>query len=659
VSTSSRIRKLPPLLVNKIAAGEVVERPASVVKELIENAVDAGVTAPLPGPLNISVAVERGGIELIRVSDNGCGMSAGDVRLAVEPHATSKIIEEDDLYRIATMGFRGEALASIGAVSKLRLVSRPHDSNEGYEVRVAGKELQHARSVGCPPGTTVEMRDLFFNVPARRKFLKTPATETGHINEQFTRAALAHPEIGFTLTNNGRVSHNLPPCNSRLERISRFYGPELAAELISVERHERGTRIDAHLAPPGQSRATGNWQYVFVNGRYVRDRFIQHAIKEAYRGLIEQGRHPVVFLFLTVDPESIDVNVHPTKIEVRWAQSNLIHSQVLSALRETLQKADLTPALRMNRPAHEVDPADQDRIRREFVENVRRAKPTVGGATDPTGAPPSGMGHGPMSGRGARGPENAGPTKGPGQPLDAGTLWRSFYERAADAPSALPQRDGSQRTEPAVPSGSAPGQAALDPATLSDHAIRPAIQLHNMYLVVESEDGLLIIDQHALHERILYERLRSQIVSGPLESQRLLLPETLQVSATDLALLETHHELLDQLGIEVSPFGTDTLAVQAFPVVLNNVNVPSFMRDLIDRLEQQGEAEHPESVIHGVLDMMACKAAIKAGDPLAPEEIEALIRQKDLVEKSSNCPHGRPTTLRLTKSDLQRQFKRT
>ncbi|MGD2109067.1 MAG: DNA mismatch repair endonuclease MutL, partial [Phycisphaerae bacterium] len=342
MSKDCRIRVLPELLVKKIAAGEVVERPASVVKELVENAIDADAT-------RVAVTIEEGGKQLIRVTDDGCGMSAEELRLAVLPHATSKVLTEADLSSISTMGFRGEALASISAVSKLRIVSRPAGSEAGHEIRVAAERLESSTAAGSTAGTTIEARDLFFNVPARRKFLRTNSTETGHINEQFARIALACPSIAFELTSNRRTTQNLPGCKTRLERVAKFYGPELASALLPVEREERGVRLEAYVAPPAQSRATAQWQYTFVNGRYIRDRFVQHAIKEAYRGLMEPNRHGVVFLFLRIDPNRVDVNVHPTKIEVRWAEPNMIHSQVLSALRETFQRADLTPAVRTGR----------------------------------------------------------------------------------------------------------------------------------------------------------------------------------------------------------------------------------------------------------------------------------------------------------------------
>lgn len=623
-----RIQVLPDLLVNKIAAGEVVERPASVVKELVENSLDAGAG-------RIVVSIEQGGARLIRVTDDGCGLGAEDLRLAVLPHATSKIQTENDLYAIHTMGFRGEALASIGAVSHLRMTSRLPGTVEGHEVSVCGDRLEFSPA-GCPEGTTVEVRDLFFNVPARRKFLRSASTEMGHINEQSTRIALAYPEVGFELINNGRSSQVLPPTQDPVPRIARLFGAELADALLPVERDERGLKIHAYLAPPAHSRAAAQWQYIYVNGRYVRDRFIQHAIREAYRGLMEPNRHSVVFVFLEIDPALVDVNVHPTKIEVRWADSSLVHSQVLSALRETLQRADLTPAFRMTRieaPSNEIE---KDRIRQELAA-VLKATP-------------------PFQGRGQwaeSGPHDRGsPGDHPTAALGAGTAgefdwssWRSMY-----AP-------GEPSSENLIsPDTRLPAEVRYPPALDSP---RRAVQMHNLYLVAETEDGIMIVDQHALHERVMYEQLRQRFTAGPLESQRLLLPETVRVTASQLGLLEAYAELLMQMGIEVTPFGSDSVALHAVPAILRDVDSGAFLRDLLDRLAQNEAPNHTEALIHEILDMMACKAAVKAGDALSQQEINALMEQRHLIEKSSSCPHGRPTMLRFTKAELNRQFKRT
>ncbi|MFQ5591149.1 MAG: DNA mismatch repair endonuclease MutL [Phycisphaerae bacterium] len=669
MAETCRIRVLPDLLVSKIAAGEVVERPASVVKELLENAIDAGAS-------RISVAIEAGGKQLIRVTDDGCGMSAEELRLCVMPHATSKIDNEDDLYSIATMGFRGEALASISAVSKLRVVSRPKDAEEGSEVRVAGEQVEALHAAGCPVGTSIEVRDLFFNVPARRKFLRGNSTEVGHVNEQFARVALAWPEIGFELSNNQRITQNLARCKTRLERIAKFYGVELGSALLRIDRSERGIDLEAYVAPPAQSRATTQWQYTYVNGRFIRDRFLQHAVKEAYRGLMDADRHGVVFLFLKVDPQQVDVNVHPTKSEVRWADSNLIHSQVLSALRETLHRCDLSPALRTDRarrPGASVDPAEQDRIRKEMAETLKRMTPIQPGAQAASGEVNSLAGAGQTTESGSRhvpsptGQRDSARAAEHGALPNAEQIWQSLYGTPASsdtAPQAAPGagdlhdpgREGVQSL------GTSSGEPVGQPPARPPHGAvrRPrAIQLHNLYLVAETDDGIVIVDQHALHERIMYEQLRERFARGPLESQRLLLPETMKLAPRDVTLIETHAELLHGLGIEVTPFGRDSIAIHAFPSLLRDADVISFMRDLLDGLAQHSVTTPREAVIHGILDMMACKAAVKAGDPLTDEEIDALMRQRHLIERSSSCPHGRPTMLRLTRADLDRQFKRT
>ncbi len=629
MSLDNKIKVLPPLVVRKIAAGEIIERPASVIKELLDNAIDSGAT-------RIVVEIKGGGKELIRVTDDGCGISSHELTLAITPHATSKIVNDHDLFAIETMGFRGEALASISAVARMRIVSRTTSDDEAHEMMVEAEQVQSSHATGAPPGTSVEVRDLFFNVPARRAFLRTPSTETGHINEQFTRTALAYPNVAFELINNGRTTHQLPACENRLQRLSRFYGPELATALLHTERNERGIHLDAYAAPPTHSRATPQWQYTFVNGRFIRDRFVQHAVREAYRGLMEPKRHGVVFIFLQVEPQSIDVNVHPTKIEIRWADSRLIHSQVLSALRETFQQADLTPMLRTQPQVPIIDPAQQQQVRQQMADLLKQTTPIVPGSNQSSG--PS---HG-FSGSDRFG--SSGQT-GNHHVLSPTAQWEALYQPNIGAQLA----DQSNET---------PAQEAT-PGPLLPQQPQRAIQLHNMYLVSETDEGIIIIDQHALHERIMYEQLRERVAAGSLESQRLLLPETIKATDAQQALIEEHAQLLATLGIEATRFGDDSIAIHAFPAILKNVNPPQFMADLLDLLSGVEVGATTEVVIHGLLDMMACKAAVKAGDALTNQEIDALLEHRHLVEKSSSCPHGRPTTLRLSKAELNRQFKRT
>ncbi len=652
------IRILPDLLVNKIAAGEVIERPASVVKELLENAIDAGAA-------HIEVAIEDGGKRLIRVTDDGCGMSADQLKLAVTPHATSKINTEDDLYNIGTLGFRGEALASIGAVSHLRIVSRPADLDEGGEIRVAGESIESCSAAGCPPGTSIEVRDLFFNVPARRKFLRTTSTESGHVNEQFARIALTSPEIGFELINGKRVTQRLLPGQCRLDRIRALFGAEVTTGIIPIHREERGLEIEAYAAPPDRSRSNTGGQYLFVNGRYVRDRMISYAIREAYRGLLESDRFPIIYLFLTLNPAAVDANVHPTKVEVRWQDGSLVRSQVLSALRETFMQRDLTPSLRTDRVTCPIDEVRREQIRTEVAQELKDAVATAK-AGIPTAQTAAGASSAQRPSASPRLPDTTPPH--PGQPISghatgAEALWRSLmpHQEQAGSPSVPPPAAGQEALD-RDPATSDPQESALSaqpPDVVVAAGGRPAIQLHNTYLVTETEDGLVIIDQHALHERVIYDQLRRRLTDGALESQRLLLPETVEATPHQVALLQNHHDLLERLGVEVTPFGTNAVAVHSFPALLANADVRGFVRNLIDKLDDQGEAAHTEDLIHELLDMMACKAAVKAGDPLTPEEIDSLLAAKELAEKPSNCPHGRPTTLRLTVKDLEKQFKRT
>ncbi|MFH1416834.1 MAG: DNA mismatch repair endonuclease MutL [Planctomycetota bacterium] len=632
------IRKLDPTLVNKIAAGEVIERPASVVKELVENAIDAAAT-------RIDVAIEEGGSRLIRVADNGRGIARDDLPLAVAPHATSKIYAQDDLFNIRSLGFRGEALASIASVSHLTIRTRPAEQLEACELQCTDGLAQPVRSSASPVGTTVEIRNLFYNVPARRKFLRSPQTECSHVTEQIARLSLAHPRIAFTLSHNGRSNRNLPPTDNRKERIADFYGAELAEGLLHADREERGTRIEALFAPPDRSRASSKWQYLFLNGRYISDRRIAYAVREAFRGLVEHDRFPVVFIFLTVDPSQFDVNVHPTKIEVRWRDAGLIQSQVLAILRETLLSHDLTPVLRTSARAEATSPPGtplhQERARQALADYLKAVDPTQGRivfepprfptrnvrpSITSTFDPPRGQ-HWPTE-RSAADPDG----DAPASPIAASD--------ATDAISKSPEATGDPvDAEPPDP-------------------YRSVLQIHNAYLVAQTEEGIIIVDQHALHERILYERFRERILAGPLESQRLLMPHSLEASPEQAQAAEQHQALLERLGIEVSAFGPQTLAVQSFPTLLPNVDIVKFVTDLLDKLAESDGAESEETHLHAALDMMACKAAVKAGDPLTSEEMEALLAQRHLVERSSNCPHGRPTTLQLSTADLDRQFKR-
>ncbi len=631
------IHVLPTHLVNKIAAGEVIERPASVVKELLENALDAGA-----GRIELSVA--DGGRGSIVVSDDGKGMAPEDLELAFHPHATSKLSDEDDLFRIGTMGFRGEALASIASISHAHIRTRLRDGEDpsGYEIEASGETVGHVRPCAAPSGTTISVRDLFYNTPARRKFMRTAQTEFSHISEQLTRVALPHPQVAFVLTHNGRESMNLPAVASTAQRAADIFGPELADGLLPVVERTGPVGVSGLVGKPEMTRSTGKWQYFFLNGRYVRDRLLSHALKEAYRGLIDPRRFPVALLFVEVGPAEVDVNVHPTKIEVRFQNGQAVHGAVLAALKDTLNRANLTPGASLAAAQSDAAPADEaDEIApgagNPRAENLKQAladffkhQPAPQPRLAFSDAPPT--------------PAAAPPAKS--------RMGLSPFTSAAQVP-AIP-------SAPANAPSSSVSQDNRYAGTQAPAGVPRFLQVHNTYIVTADPDGLTIVDQHALHERILYNEFRRRLAEEPLESQRLLVPEPVGVSASEANLLETVSEVLDRLGIEVAPFGPGTIAVQRFPGVLirRKVSAGPFVRELLDDL---GEVESPQSehVLEDVLAMMACKAAIKAGDPLSEAEIADLLARRADTDKASACPHGRPTTLHLSLADLEKQFKRT
>jgi DNA mismatch repair protein MutL len=615
-----RIQQLSPSVVNKIAAGEVIERPASVVKELLENAVDAGST-------RIDVRLEKGGSEVIRIADNGCGIAVEELPLAVASHATSKITSADELFSVVTLGFRGEALASIAEVGRLLIRSRTVDSSAGGELEVVGGAASPIAPIGCPPGTTIEVRNLFFNTPVRHKFLRSVQTEMGHCAEAMTRLALAHPQIHFTLAHNGRTLHDLPPVTNIRGRIAAFFGDELADDLIEIHSENDGIKLSGYVANPMHSRATGRMQYLFLNGRAIRDRSLQHALGEAYRGLMLTGRQPICFLRLEMPAELVDVNVHPTKQEVRFQDSGRLYSQLLGTLRTKFLTTDLTArgnatGADMASSLSQVESAASG----VASELVQWAKQELGRQVEQVGAMPA-----PIFGSSTSGNDNASTHWSmPSEPLRLHRL---------DAPTPLRARE-----------------PRFDPAP--EPSAKSALQIHNRYLVIETDVGIEVIDQHALHERILYEQLREKALGGALESQKLLVPEPVDLTATELAAAVEHSELLARLGVEVQPFGGETVLVSSYPAMLANLSPAEVLRELVEKLLVGGRQPDARDLLDELLHMVACKAAVKFGDRLSDGEIDSLLAQRHLAQDQHHCPHGRPTSLIFTRDDLDRQFKR-
>ncbi len=672
----SDIRVLSPYLVNKIAAGEVVERPASVVKELVENALDAAVR-------RIDVAVEKGGRSLITVSDDGAGMSAENLARAFLPHATSKLADEEDLFRIATMGFRGEALASIAAVSHAKIRTRRREDESGYEVQASGETIGQVRPCATTPGTIISVADLFFSTPARRKFLKSDSTELGHISEAMARVALPYKEVAFTLTHNGRKVLELPAVETIQRRVVDLFGQELAQDLIELRADESAAiRVSGVIGAPAAARATTRWQYFFLNGRYIRDRYLLHALKEAYRGLIDPHRQPVALIFIELPLEEVDVNVHPTKVEVRFRDSQSVHSHVLAGLRETLQKAELRPHAQLAGasltagfgepeagagaaanllPAEKADDPRRQSLREALADffksqapqgklqfpEVRDRPPQTAAPQRPAAA----LAPSTPSRYWPQGPELAGRADGAAAQAGTATVARpqvEFAKPLADSPA--------RPFEPARPqSAAAIAPAAAEPTAAAEPKV---LQVHGTYLIVAESDGITIIDQHALHERILYNQLLKRLSAGPLESQHLLVPAVLPVTPVQRARLLDHTALLGRLGIETSDFGPGRAAIHRFPSFLDKLDPAGFLADVLDQLAEDDPSLDAERLLHQLIDMMACKAAIKAGDELREQEVQSLLAQREGEEKATACPHGRPTQIRLTLRDLEKQFKR-
>jgi len=585
------VRILDAHIANKIAAGEVIERPASVVKELVENAIDAHAT-------RIEVAIEEGGKRLIRVADDGWGIAPDDLGRVFLPHATSKLEDLEDLDRIATLGFRGEALASIGAVAQVRIRSREPEEEGGHEIENNGGRLGAVRAAGTAPGTEILVRNLFFNTPARARFLRADRTEQGHIEERLRQMAIAFPEIGFVLTAGSKELLRTEANESRAARLRTLCA--WADRLIPTSVEFAHGRLDAFLGPPDLARPNARDLRFFVNGRAVQDRILHRVVRDAYRDVLHHGRYPAAFLFFTLDPVSIDVNVHPTKSEIRWRDARFLHAVVAPALARALRAEDLSRNL---------DAGGEDGGR---ADGVRAAL-------------------------------------------------RDFYERADRPPSIA---------EPAhrfrAPGGTSRPEGAGDDAlggSLPFDAGAPAgafsiVQMHDSYLVCEVEDGIAIVDQHALHERVNYDRILAALEAGGVDSQRLLVPERVELDPAAVALLEEHAALLRRSGFRWSPFGDGEIALEAIPAVLSRALAAAVVGDLVELLRRSGDSVDARTLFHEVADTMACKASIRFGDRISREEARALLEESGALRRAFVCPHGRPTVLRLPFAELERRFGR-
>jgi DNA mismatch repair protein MutL len=610
------IRVLPPGLVNQIAAGEVVERPASVVKELCENALDAGARV-------ISVDIEEGGLTLVRVTDDGAGMDRDDALLALERHATSKLRDAEGLAAIATMGFRGEAVPAIASVSRLRLDTSPGDDGEGTRVVVEGGATLETSPVARPRGTTVEVRDLFFNTPARRKFMRAAATEAGHVSEAMTRLALSRADVGLTLRSGGRVLLSSRAGEPLWERAAQALGRDAARHFVAVDGTRGEVRVHGLVTSPDHSQATSRSLYLFVNGRYFRDRAAAHAVLRAYAGVLPPGRHPGGVLFVELPLDRVDVNVHPQKLEVRFAEARAVQDAIHHAVAAALRTA---PWLGRS-----------------------------GGAFFPAG------GWSPASGSGAATPAGAsGPT---------GTASLAAEEAASVLSWARaihpPQDSGALLPFPPGPTGShvlafgARPDGEPSPPLGYFGSLRYLGQHVRTYLLCEAPGGaLVIIDQHASHERLLFHRLREAQRSRQLPVQPFLVPQVVTLPGPLARTLEAHVTELAGLGLELEPFGGDAFAVKGVPALLGGLELPGLLADLAQQLEQLGRGSAVDEALHDLAATMACHAAVRANQELTAPEARALLDGLDAVDFKARCPHGRPVVFELPLAELEKRVGR-
>ena len=638
---SPRIHQLDPQVVNRIAAGEVIERPASVVKELLENSVDALAT-------RVEVDISTGGLELIRVTDDGEGIHPEDLELAVISHATSKICSDTDLEQVATLGFRGEALASVAAVSRFQIRTRRKNLPSGRELHAEGGVVGTLQECGCRTGTCIEVHNLFFNTPARRRFLRKPSTEFGRISEQFSRIALANPRLHMVLRHNGRMVYELPGSAGQHDRIRRFFGSDLADKLIAIDSETpsedaQPTRLWGFVGDPSLSKSTRKSQFLFLNGRWIQDRGLQHALGEAYRGLLMVGRHPVSFLFMEVPPRLVDVNVHPTKTEVRFQDGQTLYRLLLRTIRDRFLQLDFHADLQIPRKADGGTPelaltgAGVQKELNIWADNAVRtplpAVPVPGSFPEAVLEEFRPLADG--SSLGAPLVDNTVPTE------------KSIGTASEAAPASV--SDAEHETSQVV-SGAVSGTAPLDEFR--------ALQIHDCYLVVAADDGIEIIDQHALHERIIYEHLRIRVLEGTVERQMLLIPETIECSPIEAAVLCEHAELLNEIGFGVQEFGGSTVLLKSSPVLIPRGHVVRVLKDFVEQLEKSDGRSSRRDLLDRMLQTMACRAAIKAGRRLTQDEMRELVRQRHLVDDSHHCPHGRPTAMKLSRNLLDRQFGR-
>ncbi|MDQ7731432.1 DNA mismatch repair endonuclease MutL [Halomonas sp. SpR1] len=631
-ATVPRIHVLDPRLANQIAAGEVVERPSSVTKELIENAIDAGSQ-------RIEVEIEQGGARLIKVRDDGIGIGEEDLPLALARHATSKIGSLEDLEGVSSLGFRGEALASISSVSRLELISNAEeDPRHGWRVVAEGRGMEaRVTPAPHPRGTSVGVRDLFFNTPARRKFLRTEKTEFAHVEEAFRRQALSRYDIAWVLRHNQKVIHQLPAGHSaaaRERRIASLLGKNFIEHARYIEREAGGLRLSGWVGLPTHSRSQADQQYFFVNGRVVRDRLVAHAVRQAYRDVLFNGRHPVFVLYLELDPDVVDVNVHPTKHEVRFRDGRMVHDFLYSGLHHSLASAKPaeSPEEGVADATDTPDALPQGATSEANIEQPRWQQQGIALTHTPDRHPGAERVRRFMQGYQALHPNHEETLLTP-QPSDPGERGREVRE----APLAMPDND---------PTAPPPLGFALG-------------QLHGIYILAQNAEGLVLVDMHAAHERIVYERMKTQLAAAKgLDAQPLLVPVSIAASRAEVATAESEQEAIAKLGIELDIAGPETLLVRQLPALLAQADPEALVRQMLEELARYGRTHQVEARLHELLSTMACHGSVRANRRLTIDEMNALLRDMERTERSDQCNHGRPTWTQMGLKALDRLFLR-
>lgn len=606
-SRMTKIHQLSPRLANQIAAGEVVERPSSVVKELLENSLDAGAT-------QLEIDCEGGGVQLVRVRDNGSGIGKEDLALALSRHATSKIVDLDDLEAVATLGFRGEALASMASVARLTLSSNTETQDHGWQVTTFGRDMEtELQPAPHPIGTTVEVRDLFFNTPARRKFLRTEKTEFNHLEEAVKRVALSRYDVGIQLQHNQRVIHSLRPCESAMEqerRVAQLCGAGFVDQSVVVETEHGDLKLWGWVGLPTFNRASADLQYFFVNGRPIKDKLVAHAIRQAYRDVMYHGRHPAFVLYLELDPAGVDVNVHPTKHEVRFRHGRLVHDFLFRTLHQTL--ANIRPG---QQPTAEFD---QHRAN-EVVEQHQQQSPL--------------------------------------QLAERSSVYQAFSESLGEGQQvnetiALYQRLNGQQSDPghiAMPDAE-PGKAPPMGYALA--------QLHGIFILAQNEQGMVLVDMHAAHERITYERMKQAMDQQGIQAQPVLVPQSLAVSKWEADAAEEFESVFQQFGFEIQRQSEEAILIRQVPVYLHNANLENLVRDFLSDLVQHGTSDAILAARNEILSTLACHGSVRANRQLTVPEMNALLRDMEATERSGQCNHGRPTWVQFSMKELDRFFMR-